>query len=110
VSNKAVLANFEKLAKEGRVRDGEFLVVSILLVPGYIGISELARLAQFVANLDPTIPTALLGFSPHHAMSDLPRTSRAHANAAKAVAIDAGLTNVRIGNAGLLSSADYPYE
>ncbi|MFW9943743.1 MAG: radical SAM protein, partial [Candidatus Sifarchaeia archaeon] len=110
VSNKAVLANFEKLAKEGRARIGEFLVVSILLVPGYIGMSELRRLAKFIADLDPTIPTALLGFSPHHAMSDLPRTSRAHAEAAKIVATEVGLSNVRIGNVGLLSSASYSYE
>ncbi|UCH04555.1 MAG: radical SAM protein [Candidatus Thorarchaeota archaeon] len=110
VSNKAVLANFEKLAKIGRERESEFLVVSILLVPGYIGISELRVLAQFIASQDPTIPTAMLGFSPHHAMSDLPRTSRAHAETAKTVAIEAGLTNVRIGNVGLLSSANYTYE
>ncbi len=110
VSNKAVLANFEKLAKTGRARESEFLVVSILLVPGYIGISELELLTQFIADNDPTIPTALLGFSPHHAMSDLPRTSRAHAEAAKTVATEAGLTNVRIGNVGLLSSANYAYE
>ncbi|MHA2432071.1 MAG: radical SAM protein [Candidatus Thorarchaeota archaeon] len=110
VSNKVVLANFEKLAKEGRVRDGEYLVVSILLVPGYVGLSELTRLTQFIADCDSTIPTALLGFSPHHMMSDLPRTSRFHAEAAKAVASDAGLTNVRIGNLGLLSGVDYSYD
>lgn len=110
VSNKVVLANFEKLAKEGRARIGEFLVVSILLVPGYIGMSELKRLAQFIADLDPTIPTALLGFSPHHVMSDLPRTSRAHAEAAKIVATEVGLSNVRIGNVGLLSTASYSHE
>jgi hypothetical protein len=43
-------------------------------------------------------------------MSDLPRTSRAHANAAKDVANDIGLTNVRIGNMGLLSMKEYPYD
>ncbi|MHA2602252.1 MAG: radical SAM protein [Candidatus Thorarchaeota archaeon SMTZ1-83] len=110
ISNKVTLANFEKLAKVGRGRNREFLVVSILLVPGYVGISEVTRLAQFIANCDPTIPTALLGFSPHHAMSDLPRTSRAHAEAAKEAAYDSGLTNVRIGNIGLLSGVDYPYD
>nr|KXH75286.1 MAG: hypothetical protein AM324_15305 [Candidatus Thorarchaeota archaeon SMTZ1-83] len=110
VSNVAVLNNFRFLSEKGLKRDREFLVASILLVPGYVGIDEVRRLCEFIMDCDPTIPTALLGFHPHHAMSDLPCTSRAHANAAKDVAKDIGLTNVRIGNTGLLSASDYPYE
>ena len=108
--NTTVLNNFRFLSKMGLSRDGEFLVASILLVPGYVGIGEVRRLCKFIVECDPTIPTALLGFHPHHAMSDLPRTSRAHAKAAMDVAKDAGLTNVRIGNMGLLSTKDYPYD
>jgi pyruvate formate lyase activating enzyme len=110
MSNAAVLNNFRFLSEKGLKRDEEFVVASILLVPGYVGIGEVRRLCEFIMDCDPTIPTALLGFHPHHAMSDLPRTSRAHANAAKDVANDIGLTNVRIGNMGLLSVNDYPYE
>lgn len=110
VSNEVVFKNFDILAKEGKNREGEYLVASILLVPGYISIPEIKRLSEFIANCDPTIPTAFLGFHPHHAMSDLPRTSIQHAQAARQVAIDAGLTNVRIGNLGLLSKANYPFD
>ncbi|MGD9380903.1 MAG: radical SAM protein [Candidatus Thorarchaeota archaeon] len=110
MSNTTVLNNFRFLSKKGLERDGEFLVASILLVPGYVGISEVQKLCEFIKECDPTIPTALLGFHPHHAMSDLPRTSRAHANAAKSVAADVGLTNVRIGNMGLLSTKEYPFD
>lgn len=107
VSNASVLRNFRTLAQHGEKREEEFLIASIMLVQGYVGVSEVRRLADFIASCDPTIPTALLGFFPHHMMSDLPCTSRAHANAAVKAAQDAGLTNVRVGNRGLLSSADY---
>ncbi|MHA1959047.1 MAG: radical SAM protein [Candidatus Thorarchaeota archaeon] len=107
VSNESVLKNFRELARRGLQIDRPFLVASLLLVPGYVGVSEVRRLSKFIADCDPTIPTALLGFAPHHGMSDLPRTSRKHATEAQAAAVEAGLTNVRIGNLGLLSGAEY---
>jgi len=110
VSNNSVLRNFRALAQRGRKREEEFLIASILLVPGYIGVSEIGKLAAFIASCDPTVPTALLGFYPHHMMSDLPCTSRAHAEQAVKAAQDAGLTNVRIGNTSLLSSARYNFQ
>jgi len=107
VSNASVLRNFRTLAQRGKNREEEFLIASILLVPGYVGVSEVRKLADFIAACDATIPTALLGFFPHHMMSDLPCTSIAHANAAVKAARDAGLMNVRVGNTGLLSSVEY---
>ena len=93
-----------------RRREFEFLVVSILLVPGYIDITEVKKLCAFMAENDPTIPTALLGFSPHHAMSDLPRTSMTHAQAALDIAKEEGLENVRIGNLRLLGRDSYKFD
>jgi pyruvate formate lyase activating enzyme len=110
ISNTVALNNFRKIAALGKSREQEFLVASVLLVPGYIGLTEVEKLAEFIASCDPTIPTALLGFHPHFAMQDLPRTSRAHAEAAKLTAEEAGLTNVRIGNLGLLSGHIYNYD
>lgn len=110
VSNTVVLRNFKELATSKRNREGEFLVASILLVPGYIDILEVERICAFIAENDSTIPTALLGFSPHHAMSDLPRTSMAHARAALDAANDQGLDNVRIGNMGLLGRDSYRFD
>ncbi len=107
VSNTVVLRNFKELATSKRDRDGEFLIASILLVPGYIDIPEVKEICAFIAENDSTIPTALLGFSPHHAMSDLPRTSMTHAKAALTAAKDEGLKNVRIGNQGLLGHNKY---
>ncbi len=110
VSNETVLRNFRHLAKLGRTRKHEFLIASILLVPGYIGVSETERLCQFIAECDVTIPTVLLGFHPHNHMRDLPRTSRNHAYECRKTAVAAGLTNVRIGNIGLLSQEEYGIE
>ncbi|MEM4734852.1 MAG: radical SAM protein [Candidatus Thorarchaeota archaeon] len=106
-SNQPVLRNFRYLASRGKYRDHEFLVASILLVPGYVGVIEVQRLCSFIANCDCTIPTVLLGFYPHRHMLDLPSTSRHHAYECKRVAEDAGLTNVRIGNLHLLSDDRY---
>lgn len=110
VSNTTVIRNFRRLAQIGRDREGEFLVASILLIPGYIGASEVRKLTEFIASLDETIPTALLGFMPHLHMRDLPRTNKKHADIALCVAKDSGLTNVRIGNRALLSNAKYAYD
>lgn len=110
VSNSVVLRNFEGLAKSKREREGEFLVASVLLVPGYIDIPEVKRICEFISMSDPTIPTALLGFSPHFAMSDLPRTSMAHARAALDAANETGLENVRIGNISLLGRDVYIFD
>ncbi|MFX1483852.1 MAG: radical SAM protein [Promethearchaeota archaeon] len=110
VSNKVVIKNFRELAVSKRKREGEFVVASILLVPGYIDIPEVNSICEFIAAADPTIPTALLGFAPHFAMSDLPRTSISHAKTALDVAKDAGLSNVRIGNRGLLGTNSYRFD
>ena len=107
ISNSAMLRNFKELSAMKRDREGEFLVASVLLVPGYVDIPEVKKVSRFIAENDPTIPTAFLGFSPHHAMSDLPRTSRSHAKAALETANDEGLTNVRVGNLGLLGRDEY---
>jgi pyruvate formate lyase activating enzyme len=110
ISNSAMLRNFKDLSAMKRDRQGEFLVASILLVPGFVDLSEVQRICRFIAENDATIPTALLGFYPHHAMSDLPRTSRFHAKGALEIAKDEGLTNVRIGNVGLLGNDSYRFD
>jgi pyruvate formate lyase activating enzyme len=61
------------------------------------------RIARFIADIDPTIPYALLGFHPHFFAPDLPPTSVRHAEEAHDAARAAGLTRVRIGNRHSLS-------
>ncbi|MFQ5854928.1 MAG: radical SAM protein [Anaerolineae bacterium] len=103
-SNRRTLGNFARAARRFDERPEPPLVVaSTLLVPGYVDAAEVGRIARFIADLNPSIPYALLGFGPHFYMPDLPRTSVRHADAAEAAARAAGLTNVRVGNRHLLS-------
>jgi pyruvate formate lyase activating enzyme len=76
-----------------------------LLVPGYVDIEEVSRIARFIADLNPNVPYTLLGFAPHFLFPDLPCTSVRHAEEAQAAARAAGLHTVRVGNRHLLSHA-----
>lgn len=81
------------------------VIASTLLVPGYIDAEEVGRIAEFIANLNPDIPYALLGFHPNFFMDDLPYTSSRHASEALEAARAAGLCNIRLGNVQLFSNA-----
>jgi pyruvate formate lyase activating enzyme len=108
LGNRQTLANFARAARRfGERPDPPLLVASTLLIPGYVDANEVRLIAAFIAEQDPRIPFALLGFRPSYLMSDLPPTSTAHAEEARQAAMEAGLKNVRIGNAHLLGS-DYP--
>lgn len=103
-SNQQTWSNFARAAALlGERPEFPLLIASTLLVPGYVGAGEVARIARFIAELNPMIPYVLLGFAPHFFMSDLPRTSAEHAKEALAAAQAAGLIRVRIGNRHLLS-------
>jgi pyruvate formate lyase activating enzyme len=106
-SNRQTLENFARTARRFNERpDPPLLVASTLLVPGYVDAEEVGRISEFIAELNPRIPYALLAFAPHFYMSDLPRTSAQHARQAERAARAAGLLDVRIGNRHLLSD-DY---
>lgn len=108
-SNRQTLENFARAAGRLGERPAPPLVVaSTLLVPGYVDVKEVRRIAGFIADLNPDIPYVLLGFAPHCFMPDLPTTSRAHALAAEEAAREAGLRNIHIGNWHLLGYEDYP--
>ena len=104
VSNKRTLENFQFLSKYIPKRpDPPFLIASTLLIPGYVDLEEVKKIAEFIAKLNPEIPYSLLAFYPCFYMSDLPTTSRKHAQEAKKTAEEAGLKKVKIGNLHLLS-------
>ena len=106
ITNKRTLENFKMLVEISRKRpDPPFLIASTLLVPGYVDAREVSRIASFIAGLDKTIPYALLGFHPQFHMSDLPVTSRRHAEECKLAAENEGLHDVRVGNVHLLGNA-----
>ncbi len=95
--------NVRLVAEMGRERrDPPLLVVSTLLVPGYVGPGEVYRIARYLASIDPSIPMVLLAFHPDHRMPDLPTTSVDHAEKALKAAYRAGLREVYLGNEWLL--------
>lgn len=107
-TNSQTLKNFATAAKYvNRRKEPPLLIASTLLIPGYIDVDEVHAIAKFIADLDPNIPYALLGFHPHFFMDDLPVTSRNHAERCYDAAISAGLTRVRIGNFHLLGNGNY---
>ncbi len=104
VSNRRTLENFRRAAAHiPRRPDPPLVVASTLLVPGYVDAGEVGRIARFIAEIDPAIPYALLGFYPHFFLPDLPCTRLRHAEEAEAAARAAGLSRVRVGNRHLLS-------
>ena len=78
--------------------DGPLVIASTLLVPGYVDAEEVGRIASFISRHGRDIPYSLLAFGPGYLMGDMPRTSRQHVEEARRAALDAGLTNVHIGN------------
>lgn len=104
VSNRRTIENFKRLSGLIQVRpEPPFLFASTLLIPGYVEVEEIRRIADLIAECDPTIPYSLLAFSPQYMMDDLPTTSLKMANECVQVAKSAGLKHVKIGNANLLS-------
>jgi len=103
VDNKRTLENFARAAQRIAERpEPPPLVASTLLVPGYIEAQEINAIASFIANINPDIPYALLGFHGDFLMTDLPRTSWDQANRCLEAARGAGLKRVRIGNTHIL--------
>uniref|UniRef100_A0A7C6EBG4 Radical SAM protein n=1 Tax=candidate division WOR-3 bacterium TaxID=2052148 RepID=A0A7C6EBG4_UNCW3 len=106
VSNEQTLKNIKLAATYIDKRpELPILVLSTLLVPGYIDTDELENMAKFIAELNPNIPWALLAFHPQFRLADLPTTSQSHAEQAMSIAKEYGIKNVRIGNISLLGGA-----
>ncbi len=100
---EVIKKNVKLVAEMGRKRpEIPLLVVSTLLVPGYVDVEEVRNIARYLASINPEIPYILLAFHPDHLMRDLPPTSSHHAEEAYKVAKEEGLTNIFIGNAWLL--------
>ncbi len=103
-SNTQTLANFRILAETAAERPQVPLAAaSTLLVPGYVEREEVAAIAKYIADINPSVPYTLLAFHPDYAMNDLPTTSRRQAEECLEVAREAGLERVRLGNVHLLS-------
>jgi len=103
VDNSRTLENFAAAAKRIPERpQPPPLIASTLLVPSYVDEQQVKAIASFIAQLDPNIPYALLGFHGDFLMEDMPPTSWQQAERCLAAAKAAGLKRVRIGNVHIL--------
>ncbi len=102
-SNRNTKENIMLIAKHMSEREKPpILVVSTLLIPGYIDEYELTEMAKFLSSTDKNIPWAFLCFYPHFYFSDLPQTSRKQADTALKVAAGYGMKYTHLGNVHLL--------
>lgn len=100
---KRVMENIRVVAEMSRERpEIPLLVVSILLVPGYVDSREVEGMAEYISSIDRDIPVVLLAFHPDHLMRDLPPTSIRHAYEALEIMKRHGIREVFIGNIWLL--------
>lgn len=103
VTNRRTLENFRRAVHRSRGRSiPPPVVVSTLMVPGYIDEREVRSIAGLIASVDPDIPYSLLAFYPHYRMNDLPLITREEAKGIRRAALEEGLTRVRLGNVHLL--------
>lgn len=86
-------------------REPPLLVVSTLLVPGYVDEYEIDQMTKFVGELSSETPYVFLGFHPDYILTDLPTTSRRHVEKAVKIAKENGLKQVYVGNVFLLGNA-----
>ena len=102
-SNANTLLNIDLCAKSMSKRmKPPLLVVSTLLIPGYVDEKEMRSMAQFVSSVDPDIPWSFLGFYPHFRFNDMPCTARKQADMALSIASSYGIKNTHLGNLHLL--------
>ncbi len=102
-SNSTTKENIRRVARSMIKRPNPpLLIVSTLLIPGYIDEQELTRMAEFLSTIDRTIPWSFLGFFPHFHFGDMPRTSQKQAESALRIVRKYGMENTHLGNVHLL--------
>ncbi len=98
--NDRILQNFRMISENFQKKN--LLTATTLLVPGYIDVVEIEKIARFIAGLNADIPYSLLAFHPDYKMNDMPVTSRKTALECYNVA-KKNLNYVNIGNKHLLN-------
>jgi pyruvate formate lyase activating enzyme len=102
-SNRYSIQNIKNIGRKHQERpEVPLLVVSTLLIPGYVDYKEVGKIAELIAQVDPTIPYSLLAFYPTFVMDDLPTTSKKQAERCYQAAKEQGIERVSIGNKHLL--------
>lgn len=102
VNNEKILESIVYITKKYSRINPSLFVFSTPVIPGYIEVEEVSKIANFISSIDPEMPYSLLGFYPQFYFSDLPLTTSQLAERCFAAAKDVGLKNVNIGNKHIL--------
>jgi len=105
VSNKWVLRLSEEIIDRGFV-----LEVSSVYIPGWVEADQIGKIAELLAQVDPTIPYAIIAFIPEHKLASVPPPNFQQMIEAYHAAKDAGLKNIRLGNLGMFVKTTEEYE
>lgn len=97
VSNSRILNLPERIIKLGFV-----LEVSTLYIPHWVETDQITKIAELLAEVDVDIPFTVLAYFPAYKMDVRPPTLDEMVSAYDA-ARDTGLTNVKMGNLGVVS-------
>ncbi len=99
IDHRKAYENFEIIGgRQDERPEVPFARASTLLVPGYVDEYEIRKIANFIADIDPTIPYSLLAFSPAYHMVDMPKIEKEKIDEFLDICEEEGLENVRIGN------------
>ncbi|MFP4118585.1 MAG: AmmeMemoRadiSam system radical SAM enzyme [Candidatus Woesearchaeota archaeon] len=80
-------------------REGVWVEVTTLIIPDENDSDEeLAGIASFLAELDPTIPWHVSAFHPHHRMMDHPPATPEHLKKAYRIGKEKGVKHIYLGN------------
>lgn len=82
------------------------LEVLSLLIPGLVEVDELEKIARSLKTVDMGLPFTILAFFPEHKMKDFRSPSVEEMVRAYEAAKSTGLTNVRLGNAGICARTE----
>ncbi len=102
VSNKTTLENLKIAGEYARRKEYPLIVVSTLMIPGYINEEEIDLITKFIASINPDIPFSLLGFHSSYLMSETRYTTKIEAEKYYKIARKNGIKNVHIGNRHIL--------
>ncbi len=80
---------------------GFILEVLTLYIPGWVEVSQIERIAELIASIDPSIPFTILAFFPAHKLSKTRSPTLPEMVAAYKAVKEVGLKKVKLGNYGV---------
>ncbi len=82
---------------------GFVLEVLTLFIPTWVETDQITKIAQLIADIDPSIPFSILAFFPEYKLQEVPSPSLMQMLKSYFSVKDIGLKNIRLGNIGVFA-------